>query len=110
VIQTHVKESDPPHFPRWLRLGGERRGEEAASQRTNERTSIHHISTSPQRRCSCTKATKAARISGMGPGDYHDANASASVRKAAKVRRANELRSDRIYLWQTRSCPFLAPP
>jgi len=33
----------------------------------------------------------------MGAGDYHDADASARVRKAANVRRANELRSDRIY-------------
>jgi hypothetical protein len=32
-----------------------------------------------------------------GAGDYHDAHASASVRKAANVRRANELRIDRIY-------------
>ena len=45
----------------------------------------------------------------MGAEDYHDADASASVRTAANVRRANELRSDRIYLWPTRSWPFLAP-
>jgi len=33
----------------------------------------------------------------MGARDYHDADASARVRMAAKARRANELRSDRIY-------------
>jgi len=32
----------------------------------------------------------------MGRGDYHGVDASASVRKAAKVRRVNELRGDRI--------------
>jgi hypothetical protein len=46
----------------------------------------------------------------MGAGDYHGADASARLRKAAQVRRANELRSDRINLWPTRSCPVLAPP
>jgi hypothetical protein len=33
----------------------------------------------------------------MEAGDYHDADASASVRQTANVRRANELRSDRMY-------------
>jgi hypothetical protein len=32
-------------------------------------------SSTPHRRCSATKATKALKISGMGPGDYHSVNA-----------------------------------
>jgi hypothetical protein len=35
-----VKESDAPHLPRLLRLGGERRGEETATEDREERTSI----------------------------------------------------------------------
>ena len=30
------------HLPRLLRLGGERRGEEAAGQRADERSPVHH--------------------------------------------------------------------
>src|SRR5882672_2573693 len=33
---------NPPHPPRLLRLGGERRGEEAASYRPKEGTSVHN--------------------------------------------------------------------
>ncbi len=32
-------------------------------------------SSSPQRWCSRTNVTKAARVTGMGPGDYHSVNA-----------------------------------
>ncbi len=34
------QDTDPRHSPRLLRRGGERRGEEAASQATEERTSV----------------------------------------------------------------------
>jgi hypothetical protein len=34
-------QGDPRHFPGRLRLGGERRGEETASYRPDERTSVH---------------------------------------------------------------------
>jgi hypothetical protein len=34
--------TDPPHLPRRLRLGGERRGKEAASDHCNKRSSVRH--------------------------------------------------------------------
>ena len=39
---NHVKISDSRHLPGPLRLGGERRGEEAARQGAKEGPSIHH--------------------------------------------------------------------
>jgi hypothetical protein len=38
---TSPEKSDPVDLPRWLRLGGERRGEETASQGGEERASVH---------------------------------------------------------------------
>ena len=40
-----AKKPDPPHLLRLLGLGGERRGEEAASQYPDERPAVHHSST-----------------------------------------------------------------
>jgi hypothetical protein len=36
---------DPPHLPDRLRLGGERRRDQATSQRTEERAAVHHSMT-----------------------------------------------------------------
>jgi hypothetical protein len=38
-------DTDPPDLPRLLRLDGERCGEEAASQGTDEGASVHHSMT-----------------------------------------------------------------
>jgi hypothetical protein len=37
-----AQDSDPIHLPRRLRLSGERRGEEAASDDAKERSPMHH--------------------------------------------------------------------
>ena len=37
-----AKSSNPRHLPRRLRLGGERRGEEATRQAADERPPVHH--------------------------------------------------------------------
>jgi hypothetical protein len=37
-----TKKTYPRHLPRLLRLGGERRGEEAARQGPEERPPVHH--------------------------------------------------------------------
>ncbi len=39
---NHVKISDSRHLPGPLRLGGERRGEEAASDAGDEGSAVHH--------------------------------------------------------------------
>jgi hypothetical protein len=42
MVETDMKQPDPRHLPRRLRLDGERRGEEATSQGPEERPPIHH--------------------------------------------------------------------
>jgi hypothetical protein len=39
---TSLNEADPPHLPLLLCPSGERRGEEAASQGSEERATVHH--------------------------------------------------------------------
>jgi hypothetical protein len=36
------QDTDPRNLPRWLRSGGERRGEETAGQAANERSPVHY--------------------------------------------------------------------
>jgi len=40
--RTDAKNSYASHLPRRLRLGGERRGEEAASDAGDEGSAVHH--------------------------------------------------------------------
>jgi hypothetical protein len=41
IGRAELKQADPIDLPRLLRLGGERRGEEGASESTDERPSMH---------------------------------------------------------------------
>jgi hypothetical protein len=46
MVEAHVKEGDSVDLDRWLRLGGERRGEDAESKRGRERRAYdHHAAT-----------------------------------------------------------------
>jgi len=43
--RTGTQYADPPDLPRLLPLGGERPGEEAARERADERSAVHHSMT-----------------------------------------------------------------
>jgi hypothetical protein len=58
---------------RWLT--GWLHNQPAASTGARQTRCLSRRSRSPHRWCSRTKATKAARIAGMGPGDYHSVDA-----------------------------------
>jgi hypothetical protein len=42
VVRAGIENANTEDFPRLLRRGGERRGEEAASQSADERSPVHY--------------------------------------------------------------------